>query len=106
MCVRVHACVVVCMSGCCSVAAGALAGQRGEVRERVAVWSGFTRSDERMETRDALLPRVGLERRNKNRVLIKGKRPEQQFTLNFLSFSVRVGAACGFYRIINHYPQV
>jgi len=50
-----------------------LAGQRMEVREREAVWSCFTRSNERMETGGSLVPRVGLERRNKNRVLIKGK---------------------------------
>lgn len=49
-----------------------MTGQRVEVRERVAVWSCFTRSADGKETGGSLLPRVGLERRNKNRVLIKG----------------------------------
>lgn len=40
-----------------------LAGQRWEVRERVAVWSRFMRLSERMETQGAPLPGVGLEGR-------------------------------------------
>lgn len=43
---------------------------------------------ERMETGCSLLPRVGLEMRNKNRVLIKGKSQSSNSHLIFsLSFS-------------------
>lgn len=46
----------------------------------------FTRPGKRMETGGSLLPRVGLEKRNKNRVLIKGKSQSSNSHLIFCLF--------------------
>lgn len=46
----------------------------------------FTRPSKRMETGGSLLPRVGLEKRNKNKVLIKGKRQSSNSHLIFSLF--------------------
>ncbi len=56
------------------------------------------------EDGDSLLPRVGLEKRNKERVLIKEK--SQSGNSRLILFFWERGWLVDFYRTINHYPQV
>lgn len=69
------ACLCLCAheTSCSSVAVELRWVSEERSGEHEAVWSCFMRLGETTETGGSQFPRVGLERRNKNRVLIKGK---------------------------------
>lgn len=93
---------------CSLVASGPFGeSQNGGVEATECVAMGFIRPSERMDTGDSILPRARLERGEKSGMCIKGKcRSSNSHLIFSLRLSERERRNCGFYKMVNHYPQV